>query len=169
MGEIVDSADMKATDPNRERIEQTYSIQEREFESSSTYRQPSDVLSEEPPASEFGASQEMNLQKSSVDIIQTVLTRMSQSPMEVNPYYSKQTVGKGVSLLKSHAKLNSFAADLDEQASSSTPEIKATYGVLSLLLRKLEENWNDMQLQINEDQSDFELVFSDGALEDKDL
>jgi len=39
--------------------------------------------------------------------------------------------------------------------------------VLSLLLRKLEENLSGMQLQVNEDQSDFELVFSDGALDQK--
>lgn len=95
------------------------------------------------------------MQKSSVDVIQTVLLRMTQNPIEVNPYYSRQTVNKAVSLLKSHSKLNSFATQLEGQAATSTPEVKATYGVLSLLLRKLEENWSDIQLHVHEDQSDF--------------
>ena len=88
-------------------------------------------------------------------MIQTVLTRMTQNPIEVNPYYSKQTVGRAVSMLKSHSKLSSFTTQLEAQQATSTPEVTAAYGVISLLLRKLDENWSDMQLQVSEDQSDF--------------
>jgi len=48
---------------------------------------------------------------------------MAQNSIEVNPYYTRQTLGKTVSLLKS--KLSSLAVQMDIQAITDTPEIRA--------------------------------------------
>lgn len=78
----------------------------------------------------------------------------------MNPYYGKNASSKLLELLRSRNKLKGFIGELEKgnsgtTGSSMSQPIKLANDVLALLLKKLEKNWEDLQVHVSDEQDDF--------------